>query len=139
MTPEPKTFRVLVTGSRIIDGHGRAKVHAVLARICAPILDQGHPVVIVQGECSYGEGGVDRAARDWAEQTAGVQSEGHPADWRAIGKAAGPRRNAHMVSLGADICVAFPAPGSRGTWDCLQKAADAGIPGRVYPLGVRHA
>lgn len=132
--PELKPFRVLVTGSRRCDAGGEVLVRAVLARICAPARAQGRPVIVVQGECP--SGGVDRVARDWAEQTTGVQSEGHPADWHIFGRNAGPQRNALMVSQGADICVAFPAPGSRGTWDCLQKAAEAGVLGRVYPLGI---
>jgi hypothetical protein len=40
-----------------------------------------------------------------------------------------------MVSLGADLCLGFPGPGSKGTWDCLRKAVDAGIPTRVRSLG----
>jgi hypothetical protein len=40
-----------------------------------------------------------------------------------------------MASLGAKLCLAFPRKGgSRGTWDCIRKAADAGIPVRIYPL-----
>jgi hypothetical protein len=41
-----------------------------------------------------------------------------------------------MVSLGADICLAFPQPGSKGTWDCARKAADAGIPVVLQTLPV---
>jgi hypothetical protein len=38
-----------------------------------------------------------------------------------------------MVALGADICLAFPGPGSIGTWHCIKAAANAGIPVRIYP------
>ena len=124
-------LRVLVTGSRTINSEGAALVRNKLAQVCGPVLGRGNTVIIVQGECPYG--GVDRIARDWAEQTDRVVSEGHPADWSKQG--AGPARNARMVALGADLCIAFPDIHSRGTWDCLRKAAVAGIPGRVYPLG----
>jgi hypothetical protein len=107
-------FRVLVTGARVVS-----------PRV----------VVVVQGECPYG--GVDLVAKKWAEGSPGVASEGHPAEWDRLGRRAGPVRNAHMVSLGADVCLAFPAKGSRGTWDCLQRAVDAGIPSHLYPLHIR--
>jgi hypothetical protein len=32
-----------------------------------------------------------------------------------------------MVDLGADLCLAFPMPRSRGTWDCVRRAKKAGI------------
>ena len=126
-------LRILVTGSRTTTSEGDGYVWLTLDRICAPTLASGRSVVIVQGECH--KGGVDLAARRWAEETASAESEGYPADWKAHGKPAGMIRNGQMVALGADLCVAFPARGSRGTWDCLKQAADAGIPGRVYPLG----
>lgn len=125
-------FRILVTGSRETTAADIALVESVLQRTCR-LLTAGRGVIIVQGECPYG--GVDLAAKRWAQRTAGATSEGWPAQWAAHGKAAGPMRNAHMVSLGADLCLAFPSVTSTGTWDCLRKAADAGIPGRVYPLG----
>lgn len=46
---------------------------------------------------------------------------------------AGLVRNQLMVDLGADICLAFPLPGSRGTWDCMGRAEAAGI--KVINLG----
>ena len=57
--------------------------------------------------------------------------EGHPAEWRG-GRLCGPERNAHMVSLGADLCLAFPLPSSRGTRNCMRLAREAGIPVYVY-------
>lgn len=127
-----RPFRVLVTGARKATPDGMTFVSRTLTRVCGEALGSGRPVIVVQGECR--SGGVDLAARRWAERMAGAESEGHPADWDQYGKAAGMIRNGEMVALGADLCVAFPAKGSRGTWDCLKRAADAGIPGRVYPM-----
>ena len=79
--------------------------------------------VIVHGQCPYG--GVDLHADNWAQ----VQRQGwerYPAE-RRNGRLLGPERNAKMVALGARLCIGFPGPGSRGTWDCLEKATNAGI------------
>ena len=43
------------------------------------------------------------------------------------GKAGGPIRNQRMVDSGADLCLAFTMPDSKGTWDCVRKARAAGI------------
>jgi hypothetical protein len=55
-----------------------------------------------------------------------------PADWTHYGSAAGPLRNAAMVTAGADLCVAFMHPTSRGTVDCRDKARRA----RIFTLQV---
>lgn len=133
------SFRILVTGSRHCTDE---QVAIVQAQVQDVVLHEwstyGHrPVVIVHGQCPYG--GVDLAAHQWADRTDGVNAEAVPADWDLHGKAAGPIRNAEMVHRGADICVAFPVPGSRGTWDCVRKAADAGIPVQVWPLTLHRA
>lgn len=61
-------------------------------------------------------------------------------DWDRYGYSAGPRRNRHMVSLGATECVAFIGPchsvrcrrprphGSHGATGCADMAEAAGIP-----------
>jgi hypothetical protein len=46
--------------------------------------------------------------------------------------AQGNYRNQHMVDLGARICLAFPLPSSRGTYDCMARAEAAGIPVKTY-------
>lgn len=38
-----------------------------------------------------------------------------------------------MVDLGADLCLAFPLPDSRGTKDCMARAKKAGI--KVISMG----
>lgn len=124
--------RILVTGARTTTPENDQYVASVLRFIAAPILAGGGQVVVVEGRCP--KGGVDRAAQKWAEATPGVVDKPYPADWSTHGKAAGMIRNAEMVAAGADICLAFPGPDSVGTWDCLKKAAAAGIIGRVYPL-----
>lgn len=85
------------------------------------------PYVFVHG----GAPGCDLLVEDIAYEF-GATIERHDAEWSRYGSSAGPKRNLHMVSLGADLCLAFPCPKSKGTWDCVRKAAGAGIPVRVY-------
>ena len=109
--------RVIVCGSRNL-----TDVLAIESALRA--LDP-RPTVLVHGAAR----GVDTIAALWATRN-GIAVEAHPAEWDAYGRGAGPRRNSHMASLGADLCVAIFAdrldPKS-GTADMLRKARRAGI------------
>lgn len=88
-------------------------------------------VTIVHGACATG-------ADWWADQYArarGLQIERHPAIWKPEGLSgptdfsAGPRRNAHMASLGADLAIGFRMPGkSNGTDGMWGECELRGIP-----------
>lgn len=135
--------RILLTGSRTWTDHRRVEeaLDAVLAL---------GPMVLVHGACPSG---ADALAAEWAHRN-GVPTEPHPADWDRCAQecpahphrirkrpgdvdhpgvvdtycpGAGPRRNKAMVDLGATVCLAFLAPGSRGTRNCLKLARKAGI------------
>jgi hypothetical protein len=116
----------LVTGSRSwVDAD--AVYRALFAtRMRANI---GEQVTVVHGHCPTG---ADHFADEWATQCVDpdVMVERHPADW-SRGKKAGPERNQRMVDAGADVCLAFPLPTSRGTWHCMRAAERAGIPVQV--------
>lgn len=85
--------------------------------------------VLVQGECPFG--GADRIAKEIWEMW-GFPVESVPAEYSPTGQLLGPKRNAEMVRRGADLCLAFPAPESRGTQNCMRLAREAGIPVRTY-------
>ena len=122
-------FRILVTGSR--DWDDAAPVCAAL-RAASAEHGAGN-IVIVHG----GARGADAWAAEYA-RIFGIRAEPHPARWNEFGKAAGFRRNAEMVTLGADLCLAFykQGAGNKGTDHCARLAERAGIPVRRVTDGV---
>lgn len=69
--------------------------------------------------------GADSLAWGWAVAW-GVPVQTFHADWKGLGKAAGPIRNQQMLDEGqANGCLAFP--GGDGTLDMLGRAHKAGI------------
>jgi hypothetical protein len=111
--------RILVTGARA--GRTREDVQECI-RFYGRFLGKGGPVHIIEG----GANGVDTDARLLA-QARNWQVTTVNANWNQAGKRAGPERNQAMVDLGADLCLAFPVPGSVGTFDCAARAERAGI------------
>lgn len=81
--------------------------------------------VIVHGACPTG---ADAFAEQYA-LACGLAVERYPANWRAYGRSAGPRRNEAMATLGATFAIGFRMPGdSRGT-DHMRGACERhGIP-----------
>ncbi|MFJ5294470.1 DUF2493 domain-containing protein [Streptomyces sp. NPDC088348] len=123
MSEQP--YRILVTGSRDWADHD------VVRDALAAATYQHVPAVIVHGACPSG---ADAMASWWVRRYRhlGLTEERHPADWKANGRAAGPIRNALMVNLGADVCLAFIKGGSRGASHTAGLAELAGITVRRY-------
>lgn len=162
--------RVLVTSSRgwpdpgLLEDELEAAWHDAMEALGLRTL------VVVHGACPTGG---DPVADAWAaaRRPYGVRPEAHPADWDRCGPdcprdpahrrvrrpddvhhpgqgttycpGSGPRRNAHMVSLGAVLCLAAPHGRSTGTRGCMDLARRAGIPVRTLEArtnrGVRAA
>ncbi len=115
-------YRVIASGWRDWPASHRDWIWLHLNETVA--IPNGRRLVLAHGQCPYG--GADLFAEQWAGHY-GFEAERNPADFDRLGKAAGPQRNTRMIAKGGDLCVAFPGPGSRGTWDCVRKAADAGV------------
>lgn len=91
-------MRLLITGSR--DWSDKQMIRDALRGAVSGI--RSRDVTLVHGDCPTGADRIaDETGRLW-----GFDIEPHPADW-SRGRKAGPERNAHMVSLGADLCLAF--------------------------------
>jgi hypothetical protein len=130
------TYRILVTGSR-----DWADELWLAHKLDAAVSHFGADnAVIVHGACPTG---ADQLADQWCE-TYAIKVERHPADWKQHGRSAGFLRNAEMVMLGADLCLAFINPcispkcrnkrrhDSHGATHCADLAEKAGIETRRY-------
>lgn len=123
--------RVLITGSR--DWDDWATLSAALTEEWNAV-EWRHgsftqkDVVFVHGDCPTG---ADRMADGWCFRM-DIEPERHPADWDRYGKAAGFVRNAGMVDLGADVCLAFIKNESKGATMTAELALKAGIPLKVW-------
>jgi hypothetical protein len=113
-------FRLLVTGSRTWDD-----VPAIEQALAVILARHPEGVLLVHGACPRG---ADAIAAAYTNRTPGYQIEAHPADWHRHGRAAGYRRNAEMIALGADGCAAFIRGGSPGSTSAVRLASAAAIP-----------
>lgn len=120
--------RILVTGSR--DWTDKPLLRKTLQTAWTELGSNPHAIVV-----HGGARGADALAGEVARALE-LAVETHPADWKRFGKKAGPIRNSHMVSLGAELCLAFPLGQSPGTWGCIKLAEQAGIPVRIIRKSV---
>jgi hypothetical protein len=93
--------------------------------------------VIVHGDCPRGaDAFASQIVDEWTTYPLDgwykVSQDPHPANWEKYGKRAGFVRNAKMVKLGADICLAFIKDDSRGASMTADIAEKAGIDVRRF-------
>lgn len=108
-------MKVIVCGGR--DYADRDALFAAMDRAHAK-----RPItIVIHGDAP----GADRLAGEWAADR-GVLSAAVKALWDRHGRrAAGPRRNRGMLTLGPDAVIAFP--GGTGTADMVCAAREAGV------------
>ena len=121
-------MRIVVTGGRAYAN--REHVFTALDAIhwVTPITELAHGNAGEIGPLTGKLRGADKLAGAWAEAK-GIEVVPYPVsreDWKAYGRAAGPRRNRIMLdAFKPDAVVAFP--GGNGTADCCQAARERGI------------
>lgn len=98
-------MRILVTGSR---DWADPRVIGQWLMYYSYRVHEASDLVVVHGACPIG---ADQMADDWAG-ILGLTVEAHPAKGHPTQDfgpwpGAGPNRNRYMVSLGADLCLAF--------------------------------
>lgn len=109
-------LRVLVCGGRAYaDPHRLERVLDTLNETKGPF------GLLIVGDAT----GADAFAKNWARQRH-LQALSFKADWNKHGRAAGPIRNANMLTAGKpDLVVAFP--GGPGTKDMVAQARRRGV------------
>lgn len=117
--PPDQKKKVLITGSQ--NWKSREIIQNALQRF-----DPAN-TVIIHGAAPGADSIADEIAR-----AAGFEVIAFPADWSRQGKAAGVIRNQEMVDLFPDECLAFPHKDSKGTNDCVHRAAERLIPVEVH-------
>jgi hypothetical protein len=125
--------RVIATGSRV--WRDCDLIYGVFDDLLRPIADYAGELVVVHGGATGADSWVDAWARGVRAAGRPVQVERFPVttqEWDRHGKRAGILRNERMVDAGADLVVAFPLPGGRGTQHCMRYAQSKGIPVRNY-------
>lgn len=140
---------LIITGARSISDADADRVRAVLAQH----IDDASAVHV--GDAA----GVDAVAAELALDHARRVGSGHVcrhrADWQRHGKMAGSLRDEAMVQAAVQaavnhvaacapvpvriVCLAFPGPESRGTesrgtWDCIRRAREAGADVVITPM-----
>lgn len=113
-------MKVLITGSRDWPHNRRYIVHRAILAAEADIVIHGNAR------------GADGIAK-WFARHMGITERGYDAKWGLYGKSAGPIRNQEMLDKEhrpdepIDLVLAFPLPGSIGTYDMMRRAEAAGI------------
>ena len=113
---------VIVTGGRSYAGTGLVEALDALAQ-------EHQRFSIFVGDAT----GADRIAQAWARDRKPGLLCVFGAAWASYGKAAGPQRNARMVSraiaehLRGERVICLAAPGGRGTADCVRRCREAGF------------
>lgn len=116
---------ILVCGSRNTTEADYPRIRGVLSQY-----EPGARTHLIHGAAP----GVDKMAHR-AGQEFGFFISSYPADWKAYGRQAGPKRNQEMLDKGSpDIVIAFPRKASRGTWDMVKRARAQGIHVVLEPL-----
>ena len=106
-------MRTIIAGSRTITDP------SLVARAVA---ESGFEISMVLSGAARG---VDHLGAEWARER-GVPVQSFPADWKRLGRGAGPARNQAMVTQ-ADALIAIWDGRSPGTRDVIERARAGGL------------
>ena len=115
-------MRIMISGSREYDDYDF--IRSVLEDAAGDARD----VTVIHGAAR----GADRLGGEAADEY-GFKVEAYPADW-AVGRRAGPIRNAEMLSKHIDIVLVFFKSGvpNVGTRDAAKAALKMQVPARYF-------
>ncbi len=116
------TKRVVIAGCRNYDNYEQAKVYI---DSCLFDIQKESNIIIVSG----GAKGADAIGERYAKDK-GFAVEKYPANWRAYGKGAGPKRNKQMAEI-SDLIICFWDGKSKGTKSMIDYARKYGKPVKI--------
>lgn len=119
-------LKILVTGSR--DWADAEILERAIFRVLYETKTTYGEAVLIHGACPTG---ADALGARYATAM-GMRVLAFPAQWGRWGKGAGYIRNAEMVDLEPDICLAFIRNGSRGASMTADLAERAGVETRRF-------
>lgn len=121
MSVVKKPYKLCICGGR--DFADRDFLFAKLDLLTSKIRGK-RPIIVITG----GASGADYLAGEWAYARR-YSCINYRANWEALGRAAGPIRNAEMLETEKpDVLIAFS--GGKGTADCIRQAKGRNIPVR---------
>ncbi|MBT2541370.1 DUF2493 domain-containing protein [Streptomyces sp. ISL-44] len=119
-------MKILVTGSRNWgDAH---RLEVAIFRELYETKTFAREAVLIHGACPTG---ADALADEYGIR-AGMHVLRFPAEWERHGKRAGFLRNAEMIALEPDVCLAFIRRASKGATMTANLAEKAGIETRRF-------
>ena len=116
------TKRIVVAGSRYFEDYDVAKQYI---QECISDIRKDNELVFLSGMCK----GADLLGEKFAKEN-GYEIESHPANWKAYGRAAGPKRNEEMAQL-CDLVICFWDGKSKGTKNMIDYSMKLGKTVRV--------
>ncbi|MGW6571645.1 DUF2493 domain-containing protein [Streptomyces sp. NPDC054945] len=119
-------MKILVTGSR--DWADAEAIERAIFRVLYETKTAYGDAVLIHGACPTG---ADAMAARYATAL-GMVVLAVPAQWDRWGKGAGYIRNAEMVDLDPDVCLAFIRSRSRGASMTADLAESAGVETRRF-------
>ncbi|MBQ4154021.1 MAG: DUF2493 domain-containing protein [Clostridia bacterium] len=122
---ELTTKRVVIAGCRDYNNYEQAKLYI---DYCLSNIRKENNIVIVSGCAS----GADTIGERYAEEN-GFKVEKYPADWKAYGRSAGPKRNKQMAEV-SDYVICFWDEKSKGTKSMIDYAIKCNKPVKIKKI-----
>ncbi len=117
--------RVVIAGCRDYNNYDEAKPYI---DFCLSNIRKENNIIIVSGCAS----GADSIGERYAKEN-GFEVEKYPADWRAYGRSAGPKRNKQMAEV-CDYIICFWDEKSKGTKSMIDYARKYNEPIRIKKI-----
>ena len=113
---------IVIAGCRNYNNYDEAKKYI---DFCLSNIRNEHHIIIVSGCAS----GADAIGERYANEN-GFKVEKYPADWKNLGRSAGPKRNKQMAEI-SDYVICFWDGKSKGTRSMIEYAEEYNKPIKI--------